>query len=96
MNSQIKPERAGPTPAFRSIPEPPLSLPITDDYDWEDDFDFGSDAELPEEMRWPELGSADAGDEPPGAPDEAWLNDPDGRTPTSPPAEPSSFGAVRR
>lgn len=63
--------------AGHAIPEPPLSLPITDDYDWEDDFDFGSDDELPEEMMWPELGSAAPGDEPPGEPDEAWLDDPD-------------------
>ncbi len=60
------------------IPEPPLSLPITDDYDWEDDFDFASGDELPEEMRWPELGSAAADDERPGAPDGAWRDDPDG------------------
>lgn len=62
--------------AEQVIPEPPLSLPITDDYDWEDDFDFGSCDELPEEMRWPELGSAAADDEPPGAPNDAWLDDP--------------------
>ena len=62
--------------AEQVIPEPPLSLPITDDYDWEDDFDFGSCDELPEEMRWPELGSAAADDEPPGAPNDAWRDDP--------------------
>ncbi len=66
----------GGSEAEHVIPEPPLSLPITDDYDWEDDFDFGSDAELPDEMKWPELGSAAAADEPPGEHDEAWLDDP--------------------
>lgn len=62
----------------QATPDYPLSLPITDDYDWEDDFDFGSCDELPEEMMCPELGSAAADDEPPGEPDEAWIDDPDG------------------
>lgn len=63
--------------AGHAMPDYPVSLPITDDYDWEDDFDFASGDELPEELKWPDLGSAAADDEPPGEPNEAWFDDPD-------------------
>ena len=63
--------------AGHAMPDYPVSLPITDDYDWEDDFDFASGDELPEELKWPDLGSAAADDEPPGEPDGAWFDDPD-------------------
>lgn len=53
------------------MPDYPVSEPLPEDFNWPDDYEW------PEPDPWPELGSATAGDEQPGEPDEAWIDDPD-------------------
>ena len=53
------------------MPEYPVSEPFPEGFNWPDDYEW------PEPDVWPELGSATAGDERPGEPDEAWIDDPD-------------------
>lgn len=53
------------------MPDYPVSEPLPEGFNWPDDYEW------PEPDPWPELGSATAGDERPGEPDEAWIDDPD-------------------
>lgn len=61
----------GEAEASQAIPEYPVSEPFPEGFNWPDDYEW------PEPDVWPELGSATAGDERPGEPDEAWIDDPD-------------------
>ena len=49
----------------------PVSEPFPEDFNWPDDYEW------PVELMWPQLGSAAAGDERPGEPDEVWSEEPD-------------------
>ena len=60
-----------PTETGHVMPEYPVSEPFPEGFNWPDDYEW------PEPDPWPELGSATAGDEQPGEPDEAWIDDPD-------------------
>jgi len=59
------------TETGHAMPDYPVSEPFPEGFNWPDDYEW------PEPNPWPELGSATAGDEQPGEPDEAWIDDPD-------------------
>ena len=61
----------GEAEASQAIPENPVSEPFPEDFNWPDDYEW------PEPDVWPELGSTAIGDDHPGEPDEAWIDDPD-------------------
>lgn len=61
----------GDTEMGQVMPDHPVSEPFPEGFNWPDDYEW------PEPDVWPELGSATAGDDRPGEPDEAWIDDPD-------------------